>query len=468
MPTGSRPGRRKTVAPCWCGGAPGGAPEDLTPAPFNVRTRVHEYGGGAYAVRGGIVVAANFADQRLWRLHGGGRTTPLTPESGARLRYADLELDPAGNRLFAVREDHRGGGEPVNSIVAIGLDGADDAGSEVALGHDFFSSPRLSPDRRRLAWLSWDHPDMPWDSDRAVAGGDRGERADRSGAAGRGRGRGGDRPAGLVARRASSTSSPTEPAGGTSIGWAPTDRCPSAPCLPNSPGRPGPSAGAGTASSAPTSSSPATLRMVAGIWRPSRSPPGALSRLDLPYTAWSGVGIADGRAVLRAGAPDRPAAIVLLEPASGTLSELARAGDLPVDPAYLAAPQPIEFPTEPGRTAHAFYYPPTNPDHRRPPGERPPLIVMSHGGPTGSTSSELRPRHPVLDQARLRGVRRQLRRQHRLRPRLPRAPQRALGRGRRRRLRQRRALPGRRAAGPTRAASPSPAAAPAATPRSAR
>ena len=163
-PTGSRPGRRKVGGRCWCKGRPAGSAPTSRPAPFNVRTRVHEYGGGAYAVREGVIVAANFADQRLWRLEAGGGATPLTPESGGRLRYADLELDPAGNRLFAVREDHRGGGEAVNSIVVIDLDRGDDGRLEVASGHDFFSSPRLSPDRRQLAWLSWDHPDMPWDA----------------------------------------------------------------------------------------------------------------------------------------------------------------------------------------------------------------------------------------------------------------------------------------------------------------
>ena len=140
----------------------GGAREDVTPAPFNVRTRVHEYGGGAYAARDDVVVAVDFADQRLYRL-GPGAGQALTPESGGRLRYADLEPDPAGGRVFAVREDHRGGGEPVNAIVLLDLDRGGE-GQVLAHGRDFFSSPRLSPDRRQLAWLSWDHPDMPWDA----------------------------------------------------------------------------------------------------------------------------------------------------------------------------------------------------------------------------------------------------------------------------------------------------------------
>ncbi len=163
-PTGSRRGRRRAAAACWCGVAPAAGSEDVTPAPFNVRTRVHEYGGGAYAAKDGMVVAVDFADQRVYRIGEGGAATPLTPESGGRLRYADLALDPAGGQVLAVREDHRGGGEPVNTIVRLDLRRGDDAGEVLAGGHDFFSSPRLSPDRRQLAWLSWDHPDMPWDA----------------------------------------------------------------------------------------------------------------------------------------------------------------------------------------------------------------------------------------------------------------------------------------------------------------
>jgi dipeptidyl aminopeptidase/acylaminoacyl peptidase len=367
----------------------GGACADLTPEPFNVRTRVHEYGGGAYAARDGIVLGANFADQRLYRLAPGAAPLPLTPESGGRLRYADLEIDPAGERLFAVREDHRAGGEAINTIVTIGLGHGDDPGRVVAEGHDFFSSPRLSPDRRRLAWLSWDHPDMPWDASRLWlvelgADGRPGPARTVAGGAGESIVQPAFSPDGQLYFVSDRT------------GWwnlyrlgddGPMPVCPMAAEF----------AGPAWAFGLRWYDFLSTDTLLAcfseaGRWRLARieTATGRLQRIDLSYTEIGSVMVAGGRAILRAGAPDRPAAILLLDPASGAVSELASAGDPGLDPAGLARPEAIEFPSEPGQSAHAFYYPPTNPEFRAPPGERPPLVVKSHGGPTGSTSSELR------------------------------------------------------------------------------
>ena len=139
---------------------PDGATSDVTPAPFNVRTRVHEYGGGAYLVDRGVVWFSNFADQRLYRLERGA-TAPqaLTPE-GAWF-YADFCFDRARQRLIAVREDHTvEGKEAVTALVAIAADGRTRV---LAHGRDFYSTPRISPDGSALAWICWDHPQMPWD-----------------------------------------------------------------------------------------------------------------------------------------------------------------------------------------------------------------------------------------------------------------------------------------------------------------
>ena len=132
---------------------PDGQTTDLTPAPFNVRSRVHEYGGSSYVVHQGTVYFSNFADQRLYRQAAGAEPVAITPE--AALRYADGTIDPRQNQMICVREDHRGAGEAVNTIVRLNLDGADhNADPEVLVsGSDFYAAPRLSPDGSQLAWI---------------------------------------------------------------------------------------------------------------------------------------------------------------------------------------------------------------------------------------------------------------------------------------------------------------------------
>jgi len=138
-----------------------GAVTDLTPPGFNARTRVHEYGGGHFAVSGGTVWFVNFKDQRLYRQDGGGAPRPITP--AADVRHADMAVDARRGRLLAVREDHTTGApEAVNTLVALDANGERDV-ITVAAGNDFYSSPKLSPDGNRVAWTTWNHPNMPWD-----------------------------------------------------------------------------------------------------------------------------------------------------------------------------------------------------------------------------------------------------------------------------------------------------------------
>jgi hypothetical protein len=151
-----------------------GQPTDITPAPYNARTRVHEYGGGSWTVRNGTVYFSNFADGRLYRQAPGvSEPRALTPEPPGRARqwrYADGVIDQGRSRWIGVREDHTVDGEPVNAIVAVDLGGGRGPGHVLASGHDFYASPRLSPDGRWLAWLAWDHPNMPWNGTQLYLG----------------------------------------------------------------------------------------------------------------------------------------------------------------------------------------------------------------------------------------------------------------------------------------------------------
>ncbi|MET0622524.1 MAG: S9 family peptidase, partial [Pyrinomonadaceae bacterium] len=142
---------------------PDGTISDVTPRDFNARTRVHEYGGGDFAVRDGVVYFTNFTDQRVYRQRSVTAPHAITPEGN--FRYSDFVVDARRGLLFAVREDHTAAArEAVNTLVSLRADGAnEDGGLVLASGNDFYSTPRLSPDGSRLAWLTWNHPNMPWD-----------------------------------------------------------------------------------------------------------------------------------------------------------------------------------------------------------------------------------------------------------------------------------------------------------------
>jgi len=365
---------------------PDGVVTELTPPPSNVRDRVHEYGGGAWTVDGGLVIHSEFADGRLVRLDPGATPRALVAEP--KLRFADMRIDRRRGRVLAIVEDHRADDrEPTNSVVAVGLE--DGVVMSLVDGHDFFSHPRPSPDGERLSWLTWDRPNMPWDGSELWVG-----RLDEAGSV-----VSMDRVAG------GSTDSIASPA------WAPDG---SLVFASDRSGwwnlyrwRPGVADLEALAPMEAEFAEPQWVfgqrpfgfdgqgRVIAiarsqGVDRLLRLEAGAQpTPIELDATDLRGLSVAGDIAVCIAASPSRPTAVVRLDLSTGGSQRIRGAEAAPVDAAYLSRPRFVEFPTEDGRSAYAFHYPPTNPDANAPHNELPPLLVISHGGPTSNTDRHL-------------------------------------------------------------------------------
>jgi dipeptidyl aminopeptidase/acylaminoacyl peptidase len=375
-----------------CSAGPGGGGvEDVTGKGVNARTRVHEYGGGSYALGGDALFFSNYADQRLYRHDPGSATPrPITPEppAPAAHRYADACPTPDGRLLVCVRERHHDG-EVVNELVAVPADGA---GEPVVLagGRDFYASPRVSPDGRRLAWLEWDHPNMPWDGTELRL-------AELAGGA-----LAGD-PVTVAGGPEESVVQPEWSPGGVlhlvsdRTGWWNLYRVAAerglealAPAEEEF-GAPHWVFGMSTYAFLPGG----RIACIHGRGPMQRlgvlEPDGILTDLELPFTSFypPHLRAAGDRLACIAGSPTDAPAVVVIDPADGGVEVLRSSEDEALDPGYLSVPEPVEFPTEGGRTAHALYYPPANRDARGPEGERPPLVVASHGGPTSGVVSDL-------------------------------------------------------------------------------
>ena len=353
---------------------------DVTPPPFSARTRAHEYGGACYAVADGVVYCTSYHDHRLYRQAPDEAPVAITPAD--QRRYADPIVWRRARRIICVQEEHGGGGEPVHSLVALDMDGHRPA-LTLAKGSDFFAHPRLSPDETRLAWLTWEHPDMPWDATRLMTG-----TLSEDGVA----------DARAVAghdARAAIYQPEWSPAGqlhyvSDASGWWNLYRLDGAKAEALCPteaefGRPLWRFGSTTYCFLDDGGLLVTLCRN-GSWSLARLDPARrqLAPIALPFTDIGGPRVAGGRAYVLAAGPREPRALVSVSLADGAVETVRRSTELAVDAGYVSAPQAIEFPTTGGQTAHAFFYPPANRDFAGPPGAKPPLLVMSHGGPTSA------------------------------------------------------------------------------------
>jgi dipeptidyl aminopeptidase/acylaminoacyl peptidase len=360
-----------------------GSAGELTPAPFNVRSKVHEYGGGAYVVADGVAWFSHHADGRLYRIESGGAPSAVT--AGNAHRYADFVVDAQRRRLLAVREDHSTGGHyPVNTIAAIGFDGVE---TVLVDGNDFYAAPRLSPDGRRLAWLCWDHPRMPWEGTELWL-------ADIAGDGSLVNGR-------LVAGGPQESICQPEwsPAGvlhfvSDRSGWWNLYRDEHGvvhPLCPREAEFGGPQWSFGGSLYGFRSHDEIVCAYIAGgVSKLARLRGGELTEISTPYEEIRELRVNADTVALLGGAPQVALELARIDIDGGGHDVLARSIETLPPAGYLSVPRSISYPSAKGRTAHAFHYAPANADFEAPQGELAPLIVIGHGGPTGMASSTLK------------------------------------------------------------------------------
>lgn len=358
---------------------------DMLLPPYNARTSVHEYGGGSFTVSDGTIYFSNFSDQQLYRLAPNSLPQPITFTE--QMRYSDYVIDHPRNRVLCIREDHTVSDlEPTNTLVSILLDGSGNSQVLVS-GNNFYSSPRLSPDGSYLAWLTWVHPNMPWDSTELWIGkfGEDGSIVQSRCIAG-----GNDEsifqpewsPDGILHFVSDRT------------GWWNLYRWQdeNTTALYELEAEFGvPQWVFGCSTYAFISSHEilcSFIKQGTAYLGYLNTAVGKLDQIGFSYSRIERLQASPENAVFVCSSPSRPLAVVKLDLHTFSTAVLRQSSEAIRDD-YISIAQPIEFPTEHGLTAHAFYYPPKNSDYIAPADELPPLLVESHGGPTGMTYSEL-------------------------------------------------------------------------------
>ncbi len=358
---------------------------ELTPE-HNVRSAVHEYGGGAFAVSDEICVFSDHPSHGVFVVEGGARPRPIA--AGGLMRYGGFVVRPRQRSVVCVREDHTDSDlDCVNTLVSLSLDTDNaDGGRIVAAGADFFSQPAIAPDGR-LAWFEWDHPSMPWDSTRLmiaaadgtsarqVAGGPQEsaihpawtESGDLIFAS--------DRSGFWNLYRVAANLDPSDPISEPRrLHDDPYDCCETPWVLGGAP------------YVLLDDDRIAVNLIVEGQARVGIVADGAFTPLALDVAAAS-FGGSGPASVAVLGYGDRPSELVVVNWEEGSTSLLRRSSDVDLETAFVSRAHPVVWESQDG-PVQARWYPPTNPDVEPPPAELPPIIVVSHGGPTGRARAE--------------------------------------------------------------------------------
>jgi dipeptidyl aminopeptidase/acylaminoacyl peptidase len=355
---------------------------EVLAAPWDVRTRVHEYGGGAYAVRDGTIVFSHAGDDRLYRLDPGA-DEPVAVTPPGPWRFGGVVVHE--RLVYAVREDHSRDPEPANELVRLDLDGDNtDGGVVLATGTDFVSRAAVSPDGRSIAWVTWDHPSMPWDSTVLL-------RAELTEA-------GIGTP--LVVAGSADVSAVQPAFGPDGALWFLSDESGFWTVHRDT--------GSGPVSLHHDRADHAAAQWVLGAvdlavldadralvrwWDVAVARLGVLDArtgvvepLEVEGVTFDQLQAVDGEVALRRGLRNRLPEVVR-GPLGGPLHVLARAGDIELDPADISLARAWSWTDTDGLTVHGLLHEPRSAGTEGPEGELPPLIVMVHGGPTGRTES---------------------------------------------------------------------------------
>ncbi|MDG1709341.1 MAG: prolyl oligopeptidase family serine peptidase, partial [Emcibacteraceae bacterium] len=357
---------------------------DAIPAEFSSRTRVHEYGGGSYFVNNSVIYFSNHSDQKLYRYNGDGSPEALTNDG---YRYADCIMDASHNQLICTQEDHTFGGEPVNTLVAVSLEGGGKVRSLFS-GTDFVSSPAISPDGNTLVWITWDHPNMNWDdtkmwkasvsSNGSISG-----------------------TATVVERASLSVQEPRWNDDGDlyyisdPTGWWNFQKYEEEDGESRSITRKEIEFGKSGALGAHSWAFYGDNQIIAKYESDGTSHlatvdlgNGSVEEIETPYVSISKV-YSNGEKIYVLGATTTTATEIA-EYDDGEFVTVKKSQEALVDDSYISEPEAITFPNLKGESTHAFYYAPKNTDFGAPTGTLPPTIVRLHGGPTGATNAAFR------------------------------------------------------------------------------
>jgi len=364
--------------------------EEILPAPFNARSRVHEYGGTSYAVHGNVIWFSQFDDQRLYRMIPGGTPEPITAESSINgaIRFAACKPDISRNRLICVREDHRAKGEPRNELVAVSMDGRDQEGEILFAQSDFVSAPQLSPDGSSITFVSWMHPNMPWDNTTLWSANFKqdGSLSDLTK-------HNSDTQESIIDPKWSDSGelyALTDRSNWWSLNRISRDTFEAIAHDEDEVEIGGPMWTLGASYYAFSTGNRAVSVM-------NRGGVEHLAILDLrgngsttiPIQGVTGIGsmiLADDRVMAVLTYANKPSELVSFT-TDGTDISVIRTTSKSADPAWSSPYQLVTFPTGDGNAvAHGIYLPPQNPGVSAPAGQTPPLIVTVHGGPTGVSS----------------------------------------------------------------------------------